>query len=303
MYWCNLKVAQSNGLHFYQTRSNANILYNTLLAVCIDKVVIRKSGEELYCKTYQSPTVPQRIVLQPNLHYGRQDTTSFDARTSFDLSSKHHKDSDGGTYNESCRGGIDFRIQGLLHSTVQEQDHTRTEAVKNLIHQFETHPNKEAFQADMKQNHTFNPSSEQSKETICSMGNMQYFEMCEIIPEVQCHICMTYWTKGIVYCTCGTCLRPSDKNRTLKKDRFDVLPIPNYVIKKGPSHGARRGNTERQRIYHAVSHLKRQRKRIRNPYWTDSRVAPVIENHRSTSYGPKNTAHAWIVQFFVASFL
>ena len=28
--------------------------------------------------------------------------------------------------------------------------------------------------------------------------------------------------------------------------------IPDYVIKKGPSHGARHGNTERQRIYNAA---------------------------------------------------
>ena len=47
VYWCNSRVAQSKGLQFYQTRSNAIILHNTLLAVCIDKVVIRKSGEEL----------------------------------------------------------------------------------------------------------------------------------------------------------------------------------------------------------------------------------------------------------------
>ena len=32
----------------------------------------------MYSQTYQSPTVPQRIVLNPNLHYGRRDTTSFD---------------------------------------------------------------------------------------------------------------------------------------------------------------------------------------------------------------------------------
>ena len=52
---------------------------------------VQKSGEELHSKTYQSPTVPQGIVLKPNLHYGRQDTTSFDSRTSFDHSSKHKK--------------------------------------------------------------------------------------------------------------------------------------------------------------------------------------------------------------------
>ena len=120
--WCILRVAQLEGLQFYQTRSNAIIHYNTLPAMCIERVVFRKSGEELYSKTYQSPTVPQRIVLKPNLHYERQDTTSFDARTSFDYSSKHRKDCDGGTHIESCRGEIDFRIRGLHQSAVQEHE-------------------------------------------------------------------------------------------------------------------------------------------------------------------------------------
>ena len=105
-------------------------------------------------------------------------------------------------------GEIDFRIQELPHSTVQEQDHTRKEAVQKLIHQFETHPNREALQTDMKQNNAFNPSSEQSEEMIYRMGNMEYFEICEMTSKIQCHNCVTYWTKGSVNCTCGTCLRP-----------------------------------------------------------------------------------------------
>ena len=66
---------------------------------------------------------------------------------------------------------------------------------------------------------------------------------------------------GIVYCTCGTCLRPSRKNRKLNKERFDVLSIPNYVIKKGPSHGARHGPTERQRIYYKTHGALRKAKK------------------------------------------
>ena len=111
VYWSNLRVAQSKGLQFYQPRSNTIFLCSTS-AMCIEKVVIRESGEELYSKTHQSPAVPQRIVLNPNLYYDRQDTTSSDAETSFDHASKHNEDCDGGTYNESCRGKIDFRIQG-----------------------------------------------------------------------------------------------------------------------------------------------------------------------------------------------
>ena len=129
-----------------------------------------KSGEDLYNKSYQSLIAPQRIVLKPNLHYERQDTTSSDARTSFDHSDKHEEDCDGGTYKETCRGEKDFRIQGLPHSAVQEHDHIRKEAVQKLIHQFENHPNKEALQADLKQNRAFNPFSEQTKEMIYSMG-------------------------------------------------------------------------------------------------------------------------------------
>ena len=107
----------------------------------------------------------ERIVLKPNLHYGRQDTKSFDARTSTDHSSKHMETCSGEKYMETCRGEIDFRIQGLPHSTVQQPDHTRKAAVQKLIRQFEAHPNRETLKADLKQNHAFNPLSEQSKET------------------------------------------------------------------------------------------------------------------------------------------
>ena len=48
-----------------------------------------------------------------------------------------------------------------------------------MIHQFETHSNKEALQADLKQNRAFNPFSERSKEMIYCMRNMEYFKICE----------------------------------------------------------------------------------------------------------------------------
>ena len=132
--------------------------------MCIEKVVVVKSGKELYSKTYQSPIAPQRVVLKPNLNYERQDTTSSDARESIDHSDKH-----GRTYRKSCRGEIDFRMQGLPHSAVQEHDHIRKQAVQKLTHQFENHPNKAALQEDLQQRRAFNPSSEKSKELIYSM--------------------------------------------------------------------------------------------------------------------------------------
>ena len=129
--------------------------------MCVKKVVVRKSGEELYSKIYQSSIASQRIVLKPNLNDERQDTTCSDARTPVDHSDKH-----GGRYRETCRGEIDLRIQGLLHSVVQERDHIRKQAVRTLIHQFENHPNKEALREDLQQKCAFNPFSEQSEDVL-----------------------------------------------------------------------------------------------------------------------------------------
>ena len=48
--WVDIKLAQKKGLKFYQTRSNAIILYNTLPAYCIPKVVRMETGEIIYEK-------------------------------------------------------------------------------------------------------------------------------------------------------------------------------------------------------------------------------------------------------------
>ena len=55
-----------------------------------------------------------------------------------------------------------------------------------------------------------------------------------------------------MYCTCGHFLVDSDSRRKFNKLRLDALCIPNYVIKKGRSHGARHGKTEEQKEHHTA---------------------------------------------------
>ena len=43
-YWCNLTLAHEKGLVFYDTRSHAIVFYDTLPAVCIEKVLCKKTG-------------------------------------------------------------------------------------------------------------------------------------------------------------------------------------------------------------------------------------------------------------------
>ena len=88
--WCSLKLAQTKGLQFYQTRSHSIAFLNTLLAICIEKVENMKSGEELCCKVYQSPRLP-RVTLVPNSHHALKDVLITDSRKSDDLVKEVHK--------------------------------------------------------------------------------------------------------------------------------------------------------------------------------------------------------------------
>ena len=52
VYWVDIKLAQRKGFKFYQSRSNAIILYDTLPAYRISKAIVMKSEEIIYQKEY-----------------------------------------------------------------------------------------------------------------------------------------------------------------------------------------------------------------------------------------------------------
>ena len=64
VYWVDINLAIKKGLTFYQTRSNAIILQETLPAYCIPEVVRMETGEVLYEKVYMSPRRPPKISLR-----------------------------------------------------------------------------------------------------------------------------------------------------------------------------------------------------------------------------------------------
>ena len=146
---------------------------------------------------------------------------------------------------------IDFRVPGLSRAVVKEAENFR---VQELVKKIESHPHREALQADLQQNNVYNPFSNNSKEMIRELGNVELFELCETVPKVQCSQCLLCWNQGIVYCT---------SRRKFHKLKQDALSIPHYVIKKGRCHGARHGKTEEQTEYYiAWNAWKRCCKRV-----------------------------------------
>ena len=62
--WIDIKLAIKKRLKFYQTRSNAIILCDTLPAYCIPNVVRMEIGEVIYEKVYASLRLPPKISLK-----------------------------------------------------------------------------------------------------------------------------------------------------------------------------------------------------------------------------------------------
>ena len=64
VYWVDIDLAIRKGLTFYQTRSNAIILPETLRSCCFPKVVRMATGEVINEKLFASPRPPPKISLK-----------------------------------------------------------------------------------------------------------------------------------------------------------------------------------------------------------------------------------------------
>ena len=93
---------------------------------------------------------------------------------------------------------IDFNIPGLPHSTVKQ---LHGASVRELIQKIENHPHRHALQRDLQQSQSFNPFSQESKQIIHEVGNIELCELLDTEPKAQCKVCLSYWDVGIVYCT------------------------------------------------------------------------------------------------------
>ena len=165
-----------------------------------------KSEEITYQKVYVSPRPPPKISYKDNLmcdrdtlnqekHDNVKDPTStwrlvcgHESTERCVLTPKHverEQKSTGRpvTVDQKEEHNIDFRVPGLSHSVVKEAEHIR---VQELVQRIENHPHRAALQADLQQNNIYNPFSENSKEMIRELGNVELFELCETTPKVQC---------------------------------------------------------------------------------------------------------------------
>ena len=154
---------------------------------------------------------------------------------------------------------MDFRIPGLPHSVVK---HAQSGSVRELIQKIENHPDRHALQRDLQQSQPFNPFSQESKQMIHEVGNIELCELLDTEPKTQCKVCLSYLDIGIVYCRCGHFLRKrTEENKKFIQYTMDLLSFPEHYIKKGRPHGHRYGKKPRDKEYYIAHQLKKKCKK------------------------------------------
>ena len=133
--------------------------------------------------------------------------------------------------------------------------------VREFVKKIENHPHRQALQQDLQQNNANNPFGTTTKQMIKDMGNVELFDLFETDPKTQCTECLSYWSEGIVYCTCGHLLKETMANRSFIVYTMDFLSIPEYVIKKGRLHDHRYGKIPENKEYHLAHNLKKRSKK------------------------------------------
>ena len=230
-----------------------------------------KSFHEKLCSSDRSgqPDITQDVIgvqtcpSEENKNVGVEQTHDRSGQPDKRSNAVHHEikmlNTDNELIRERIEEDIDFKIPGLPHSTVKQLQNA---SVRELIQKIENHPNRHALQRHLQQSQSFNPFSQESKQMIHEVGNIELCELLDTEPKTQCKVCLSYWDIGIVYCTCGHFLRNgTEGNKKLIQYTMDLLSIPDYYIKKGRPHGHRYGKQPGDKEYDIAHQLKKKCKK------------------------------------------
>ena len=170
---------------------------------------------------------------------------------------------------------IDFNISGVPNAMVKRSHGIN---VHNLIQQIENHPQRQALQSDLQQHQAFNPFSEDSKDATTAAGNTELCEIVDVEPKSQCRACLTYWSAGIVYCSCGHLMEDdTTENKKYISSVLDLFSIPN-LHQEGPATRSQiREERRLQRIPHGKSTSKKVSKKRMKTFTIDLSVKSSSE--------------------------
>ena len=179
----------------------------------VTKEIVGKSQGEFSSSDRTGELVKDEEKRVMNVHDRTGKLVEASSHKVQEVGSLEHRD-DVNKFNlASDDENIDFNISGVPNAMVKRPHGIN---VHNLIQQIENHPQREALQSDLQQHRAFNPFCKQSEDAIMAAGNTELCEIVDVEPKSQCRACLTHWSAGIVYGTCGHLMKDdtSEKRST-----------------------------------------------------------------------------------------
>ena len=112
---------------------------------------------------------------------------------------------------------------------------------------------------------------------IKATGNIDLCEQLDDEPKAKCKVCLSYWTVGIVYCTCGHSLRDgTEKKKKFVKITLDPFSFPITTSRKDDPTGTAAGRS--RGITSTSSQIRSRRNARRKKFWVFTTGSSVIKN-------------------------
>ena len=241
-YWINFVRAQDKGLRFWQTRSQPEIVHNSVPTDCIDKVISQK-GERTLFERLSTPRPAPKIVIksawqsqqQQQPQQQQQDSESGSTRTRKLVRrvQREERERINGiqkrTQNHDAKGNWS---EVLSHFLKKKSLEIRIEGVAQRC-------NLEGRRGNGKNHTSIGKVEKRFTPEIYSARSGNPKNPMTFSEESQ--------PEELKFCGCGVCLRPDEDTINRIKARFQALTAPYYLARVNRSRGRKYGKSQWQK--------------------------------------------------------
>ena len=219
----NLTRAQDNGLRFWQTVSEAVIVYSFVLAGCIFKVCSQKGERTLFERLSMPRPSPCWSQQQQQQRDTAESASSSTRKLVQRVRREQTEDQCNLTVNaESSRSRkLERRAGSAVEKDPEFKVHLRIEEIaQDLILKDEVWSGKIQEAVERRRNGSRTKSIledlgkpqnslifRKESSRIHEMCDMELYDLGQMTRTVQCHSCWKHLPEGLAFCSCGVCLR------------------------------------------------------------------------------------------------
>ena len=294
------------GLQFWQTRSHATIVCISVPADCIDKVISQKGERTLYERLSTPGPAPKRVLKsawQSQQQQQQQDTSESSASGSTRKTgakrgprypnrqprTTQHLETDAKCW-VTCwerRAWVLSRPQNLRNCTRCNPKRWRKNGASSrscwqITNWIPDQINYWRFGEDRKSI----KFSEEFSRAIHELGNIELHELGQICRTDQCQSCLKHVPEGLIFCSCGICLRPDEEQIQWIKAPVEAIIVPYYLARVNYSRGNRHGEAQWQKDHSEARDARRGARRKNHD-------SIVLRWQNDEMYRESQKVHGW----------